>query len=135
MGIGAAAVLVGAVLLVLGGSGRLPLPLAVLGGLLVALGLALTVAAVLAFGRLAQTVELGAEAVTVRRRRGTVTLAWSDISKVLLDGPRLILLPAAEQNEPVQVLNPGGAAEATFTSLTEAVRERLDAHRGYRPLE
>lgn len=135
MAIGAGAVLVGALLLVGWGAGRLPLVLAVLGGLLAVLGLALTVAAGRAFGRLAQTVELRAAGATLLTRGRSTTLAWSDVKKVSLDGPRLILLPDSAQIEPLQVLNPGGTADATFAALTAAVSARLDAHRGYRQLE
>ena len=135
MAIAAAAVLVGAVLLVVWGAEPLPLVLAILGGLLAALGLALMIAAALAFGRLAQTVELTAAGVSVRNRRGNTTLKWSEVKKVSLDGPRLILLPAREEIDALQVLNPGGTADATFAELTDAVRDRLDAHRGYGPLE
>jgi hypothetical protein len=126
---------VGAILLVLWGALDLPVVVAVLGGLLLAFGGAVLLAAVLAFGRLAQTVELSRAGITVRTRSRTAQRVWSDITEVKQQGPWLILQTHPEDEDPLAIRNPGGGAARTFTSIVEGVRSRLDADRGYRPFE
>jgi hypothetical protein len=125
----------GAVLLVAWAALDLPVVVAVLGAVLLAFGGALLVAAILAIGRLAQTVELDEAGVTFRRGQRTRRLPWAAVQQVTLNGARLTLRTDPAEGEPVKVLNPGGGAEATFLALLAALRERLDADRGYRPLE
>jgi len=125
----------GAVLLVAWAALDLPLVVAVLGALLLAFGATLLVAAILAVARLAQTVELDEAGVTLRRGQRTRRLPWAAVQQVTLNGARLTLRTDPGQGEPMEVLNPGGAAEASFLALLGALRQRLDADRGYRPLE
>ena len=136
-GLGRAAGLevVGAILLVTWGALDLPLVVCILGGLLLACGGAAMLAGVLALRRFAQTVELSATGVTVTSAQGTRTLPWSTVTQVTLNGRVLTLQTGSDRDEPVEVLNPRGPAEATFAALIEALRGRLDADRGYRPLE
>ena len=124
----------GAILLVTWGALDLPLIVGILGGLLLAGGGGAMLAGVLAIRRFAQTVELGSKGVTLTTAQQSRTLAWSAVTQVTLNG-RVLVLQTAQGDEPVEVLNPRGPAEATFGALMEALRARLDADRGYRPLE
>jgi len=126
---------VGAILLVSWGALDLPLVVCILGGLLLACGGAAMLAGVLALRRFAQTVELSATGVTVTSARGTRTLPWSSVTQVTLNGRVLTLQTGSDRDEPVEVLSPHGQAEVTFLALIEALRGRLDADRGYRPLD
>lgn len=124
---------IGAILLVGWDALDLPVVVVVLAALLLAFGSAVLLAAVLAFGRLAQTVEVGPSGVTLHTRsRDATTLAWADVKQVTLNGDRLVLKTASE-DQAMAVRNPGGGADRTFAAMTEAIRARLDADRGYRP--
>ena len=126
---------IGAILLVTWGALDLPLVVGILGGLLLACGGGAMLAGVLALRRFAQTVELTSMGVTVAGAQGTRTLPWSSVTQVTLNGRVLTLQTGSDRDEPVEVLNPRGPAEVTFAALIEALRERLDTDRGYRPLE
>ena len=123
----------GAILLVTWGALDLPLVVGILGGLLLAGGGGAMLAGVLAIRRFAQTVELGPKGITVTTAQQSRTLPWSAVTQVTLNG-RVLVLKTTTGDEPLEVLNPRGAAEATFGALMVALRARLDADRGYRPL-
>jgi hypothetical protein len=56
---------------------------------------------------------------------------WSQIESVSLHGPRLTFTPKG--GEPaIAVVNPRSPNNPTFLALVAAIRERLNADRGYR---
>ncbi|WP_375424249.1 hypothetical protein [uncultured Friedmanniella sp.] len=130
LAIAAGTVVVGAVLLVLWHGLSLPLAAAVLAGLLLVLGVALVLAALLFTARLRTEVRLYPDAITVRRRDQERSVSWREITEVSLTHPRLALL-TAERTGGVVVVNPRQASDPVFSSLVEEVRRRLDADRGY----
>ena len=133
LAIGSGGAVAGAGLLVLWRSMALSPAVAVLGGLLLAFAVAVTVAAVLAARRWRQTVTLDEEGITVVSGRTRRTLAWSDIKRVTLDGDRAVL--EGDQHSRTEVSNPHGPSERVFVALLEEMTARLDASRGYRPFE
>ena len=124
--------MVGATLIV--GSGALGLGPFVLAVGVAGLGLAvaLSVAALTLVARLRCTLVLDPDGITVIRARRISRLAWSDIDRVSLAGPRLTLVTKASGGADVSVVNLRGQSDPTFTSLARAIRGRLDADRGYR---
>lgn len=133
LAIGAGAVVVGAVLLVLWGSLELPVVLAWLAGLLLVLGLALTVAALVLTARLRTEVRLDETAITVSGRGQERSVTWPEVTKVSLAHPRLSLQTGGSSTGLVLV-NPRGPDDPVFGALVERVRQRLDGDRGYRDL-
>ena len=134
LAIGAGAEVLGALLLVGWGALDLPLVVAVLGGLLLAAGLALVVAAVVLSGRLRTRVELAPDAVRVTRAGQSRSVAWEDVQEVTLHHPQLQVV-TEDPADGLVVTNPRGPADPRFAALLDALRQRLDDHRGYRPLE
>ena len=96
------------------------------------LAVALAVAALILAVRLRSTLVLDPDGITVIRARRTSRLAWSDIDRVSLAGPRLTLVTKASGGADVSVVNLRGQSDPTFVSLAMAIRGRLDADRGYR---
>jgi hypothetical protein len=110
------------------GLGSVALVLGIVG---LALAAALVLSAVIVLGRLRATLVLDADGITMSRGRRTRRLLWSDIDSVGLAGQRLTFRtkPAGED---VSVINPRSGTDPTFTSLVAAIRDRLNANRGYR---
>ena len=132
LAIAAVVAMVGAALIV--GSRALGLGPVVLAVGVAGLGLAvaLSVAALILVARLRCTLVLDTDGIAVIRARRTNRLAWSDIDKVSLTGPRLTLVTKASDGADVSVVNLRGQRDPTFISLARAIRGRLDADRGYR---
>jgi hypothetical protein len=128
--IAAAAVVLGAVLLVVWHRAGLFLVVGVLGALLMVLGLALAIAALVLTARLRTEVRLEAEALTVVRRGRERSVAWDRVREVTLDHPRLTVV-AGEPDDALVVVNPRPAGDPHFASLLAQVKQRLDADRGY----
>ncbi len=135
LGVAAAITVLGAVLLVLSSVYALPVVVSVLAVILLLLGAALVLGATLAYGRLRQTVELSGSGVRLARGRRLAAMSWADVTEVKLARDRLTVLSRVDGVTPVEVLNPRGGDESSFLALAEALRGRLDADRGYRPLE
>jgi hypothetical protein len=130
LAIAAVAVVLGAVLLVLWRSARLSLVVGVLGALVMVLGLALAVAAVVLTARLRTEVRLEPAALTVVRRGRSRSVPWNQVREVTLDHPRLTVV-AAEPDAGLVVVNPRQAGDPRFASLLTEIRQRLDADHGY----
>lgn len=121
----------GATLLVLGSALALPAAVLVIGGIVLASALAVTVAAGLAERRWRQTVLLEDGALTVSSRDDRRTLRWSDIKAVRLEGDRLVFTKTSGEQDPAEVTNPHGPSQRTFSAMLAAISARLDADRGY----
>lgn len=132
LAIAAATVVVAAALLVLWRSLDLSAVLAGIGGVLMLLGVALAVAALVLRARLRTEVRLDADSLTVLRAGHERSLAWTDIEQVTLQHPRLTLV-AADPERSLVVVNPRTERDRVFRALQETVRQRLDADRGYGP--
>jgi hypothetical protein len=130
LAIAAVAVVLGAVLLVLWHSARLSLVVGVLAALLMVMGVALAVAALVLTARLRTEVRLEPEALTVVRRGRQRSVPWDQVREVTLDHPRLTVI-AAEPEADLVVVNPRPAGDPRFASLLAEVKQRLDAGRGY----
>jgi hypothetical protein len=129
LAIAAAAVVLGAVLLVLWRSAGLSLVVGALGVLLMLLGVALAVAALVLTARLRTEVRLEPEALTIVRRGRQRSVPWDQVREVILDHPRLTVV-AAEPAAGLVVINPRSAGDPRFASLLVQITQRLDADRG-----
>jgi len=127
--IAAGAALVAIVMLGIALTGRASTALTVVGVVLLLLGLALGLAAVVLARRLRASVRVDDQALTLRRGRRTQSLAWSDVGEVTLEGARLSLV--AKSGGSLEVVNPRTPGDPTFVALLRAIRKRLDADRGY----
>ncbi len=132
LAIASVSAVVGAILMVLWGANGWSAAVLVIGILLLAFGVALVVAAILASRRRRQTVEVTETGLTLNDSRGARTVRWSEVRQVTLNGPRLALLTGDGTEVAAQVLNPGGRSHTTFMALAQAVQTALDADRGYR---
>jgi hypothetical protein len=102
------------------------------GASLMILGVGLVIVAVLLNRRLHRTLILTPTAITLVRGRARRTLKWSDIERVSLTGPRLVLVTKPGSGRSAAVINPGGHSRQSFAALIEAIRGKLDTDRGYR---
>jgi hypothetical protein len=130
LAIAAVAVVIGAVLLVLWHSAGLSVVVGVLAALLMVLGLALAIAALVLTARLRTEVRLEPEALTLVRRGRERSVPWDQVREVTLDHPRLTVI-AAEPDHGLVVVNPRPAGDPHFAALLAQVKQRLDADRGY----
>ncbi len=106
----------------------------VFGVALIVIGVVLVFAAFVVYNRLRRTLILDASAITLIRGRGRRTLKWSEIERVSLRGPRLVLVTKPGSGHSAAIINPGGHSGQTFGALVDAIRLRLDADRGYSDL-
>jgi hypothetical protein len=116
--------------LIIWGRGNAGTVFLVLGIGLLLFGLSLAASVLLVLARLRAYVELDPEKITIRRGSQARTLRWTEIERVLLDGPRLTL-QAKEPQQDAVVINPRPAADPGFMSLVAAISQRLDTSRGY----
>ena len=77
----------------------------------------------------------GSDDLAVLRGRQSRSVAWSEIDKVSLRGPRLTVITKTGGGANLVVINPRTPADPTFAALIAAVRRRLDVDRGYQPPE
>ena len=103
----------------------------VLGVGLLLFGLSLAASVLLFLRRVRADVELDPEKITIRRGSQVHTLRWTEIERVLLDGPRLTLQAKKPQQDAV-VIYPRSVSDPRFMSLVAAISQRLDISRGYR---
>ena len=134
LAIAAGTEVLGALLLVGWQALDLPLVVAVLGALLLAFGTVLLAAAVVLGGRLRTLVELTPETLRVTRAGRSRSVPWAAVQEVTLNHPQLQVV-TEDPAEGVVITNPRGPADPRFASLLDALRQRLDTDRGYRPLE
>lgn len=133
LAIAAVAEVLGAALLVAWSVWGLPLVVALLGGLLLALGTVLVAAALVLTGRLRTEVLLSADAITVVRSGQRRSVPWNQVREVTLQHPRLHVV-AADPADGLVVVSPRGQGDPSFHTLVQAVRRRLDDESGYREL-
>jgi len=100
---------------------------------LVALVLASTwaVVALMLTRRLRTSVILDSDSISVTQGGSTHSLAWSDVDQVGLRGRHLVLSAKSGPDEDAAVLNPRTRTDPVFMAVVTAVRDRLDADRGY----
>ncbi|CAA9313712.1 MAG: hypothetical protein AVDCRST_MAG61-1909 [uncultured Friedmanniella sp.] len=134
LAIAAVSDLVGALLLVGWGALDLPIAVAVVGALALAFGTVLVGAALVLNGRLRTQVQLAAEAITVVRGGRQRSVPWSAVEEVKLQHPQLHVV-ATDPADGLVIVNPRAAGDPLFASMMDAIRQRLDTDRGYRPLE
>lgn len=130
LAIAAAAAVVAMVLLVVSGLADSTVIL-VLGLVILVLAVAMGLGAVLLTRRLRTEVVLDVDGITVTQGGSSHTLAWSHVDEVGLRGRHLVLTAKPGQGEDAAVLNPGNRADPAFLAVVTAVRDRLDADRGY----
>jgi hypothetical protein len=108
-------------------------PVALVTGIVgLVLGVVLVLAAAILVVRLRSTLLLDGQGLTVLHGRRTDRLLWSDITSVNLAGPRLTFVTESASGTGVSILNPRSRTDPTFLALVAAIRDRLDADRGYR---
>jgi hypothetical protein len=125
--------LAGAFLILIGNELHWPGLILVLSGVLLAFGIAFTVAVFVMVRRVRSVLLLDVNAITVVRGRRKTMLKWSDIQEVTLRGQRLVLV-GRPGSRSAAVVNPPGSSQAVFAALVDAVKARLDDNRGYRQL-
>jgi hypothetical protein len=103
----------------------------VVGLVVLVLAIVMGVTALLLTRRLRTSVVLTADTLTVVQGGNTRTLAWAGVDEVGLRGRHLVLTAKPGQGEDLAVLNPRTRSDPAFLSLLTAVRDRLDADRGY----
>lgn len=112
-------------------------------GVLIVGVIALVLAVALATGalwltrKLRTTVVLAPDAITVTQDGRTQSLAWSNVQEVGLRGRHLILAAKSGPDADAAIMNPRTRSDPAFLAVVTAVRDRLDADRGYgaRPFE
>jgi hypothetical protein len=130
LAIAAGAVVLGALLLVLGRAAGVPVVLGVLGGLVMLAGVALAVAALVLAARLRTEVVLDDDGVAVTRLGARRSLPWREVQEVTVAHPRLTLV-TAEPAQELSLVNPRRAGDERFLALLARLQQRLDADRGY----
>jgi hypothetical protein len=93
-------------------------------------GIALAVGAFLLSARLRTLIYLDADGITLIRGGRNRVLRWADIDQVTLSGARLTLQAKGNAHS-ASVINPRSPADFVFVALMAAIRQRLDASRGY----
>jgi hypothetical protein len=93
-------------------------------------GIALAVGAFLLSARLRTLIYLDADGITLIRGSRKRVLRWADIDQVTLSGARLTLQAKGNAHS-ASVINPRSPADFVFVALMAAIRQRLDASRGY----
>ena len=134
LAIAAGTEVLGALLLVGWQALDLPLVVAVVGALLLALGTLLVAAALVLGGRLRTLVELTPDNLRVTRAGRSRAVPWSAVQEVRLQHPQVQVV-TEDPADGLVITNPRGAADPRFAAMLDALRERLDTDRGYRPLE
>ena len=93
-------------------------------------GIALAGGAFLLSARLRTLIYIDAEGITLIRGRRNRVLRWVDIDQVTLSDARLTLQAKGNAHS-ASVINPRSPADFVFVALMAAIRQRLDASRGY----
>lgn len=133
LAISAGLVVVGVLLLVLTSAYGWAVGMLVLSIVLVVLGVALAVTAMVLTRRIRSVVVSTPDTITVEHGRDRHALTWSEVGEVRVVGHRLVLSRKEGQGS-VSVLNPRMRANPTFLALMADVQQRLDADRGYSQL-
>lgn len=103
----------------------------IVGVVVLVLVVTLAVVALLLTRRLRTSVVLDPDQITVTQGGRTQTLAWADVDEAGLRGPHLILAAKPGRGEDAAIRNPRTRSDPAFLAVVTAVRDRLDADRGY----
>ncbi|MGI8459137.1 MAG: hypothetical protein ACR2LI_13640 [Propionibacteriaceae bacterium] len=133
LAISAVAILVGVVVLVAASEFGWPPAASWVGLTLGFAGVLVGVAAWVSARRLRSEIVVRTNGLTVAGARGRTTLPWSEIEGVTAIEHQLIL-NRTDGGPEVVIINPRGGREPAYPALVEAIRRRMDADRGYRPL-
>lgn len=130
--IAAGCAVLGAVLLVAGSSGGWPIGVVALGGVVLAFGIVLALAALILVRRSRASFAFDADGYRITGPGGTVTGRWDRTRQVTMSagGHRIGLLGEPDRH----VLSPAPASDPRARAMLADLKERLDADRGYRPL-
>ncbi len=129
LAIASLAALAGAVLTVLAAAFDLPGAVLLLGAVVLGVALALAVAGLLLTARLRSTISLDPAGLRLSRGHQRVDLAWGDISAVDLTADSIVL--RTRDHVRTELPNPRGTSDPVVSSMLNAIREALDADRGY----
>lgn len=104
---------------------------------LLVLAVALAVGALVLTRRLRTSVVLRSDTITVVHGGRSQSVPWAAVSEVGLRGRHLILAAKPGEGAGAAILNPRTRSDPAFLSVVTAVRDRLNADRGYgaRPFE
>lgn len=132
LAIASVAALLGAVLVVLSATTGLPGLVLVVGVVLLLAGLALAIAGLVLTARLKTTVSLDSDGLHLSRGTARTELPWREITGVDLTANHILVRTSTADG--AQILNPRGPSDPSVRRLMNAVREALDADRGYQNL-
>lgn len=113
----------GAVLVVLAAANRWHPVVTVLGGVLIAAGLALTALGIWALFRLRVHARFDATGYTITSQRGEVDGPWIEVRKVTLSGPRLVI--ERREGADHEVLTPLGDTDPVAERMLRDMTRRL----------
>lgn len=125
--IAAAAAVVGAVLIVAGSVTPMA-PLRIAGTVLLVLGGALAILALIMVLRLSTTVIMDTDGLEVRRLGRRQRIPWAEVTSVKATRHHFIVVASSGGTE---FVNPRDGEDPTVVALMTAIRDRLDANRGY----
>lgn len=103
----------------------------IIGIAVLVLALALGIGALVLTRRLRTSVELRTDTITITHGGRSQSLAWAAVDEVGIRGRHLILAAKPGGGEGAAILNPRTRSDPAFLSLVTAVRDRLNADRGY----
>ena len=130
LAVAAGLTVVGAGLLVLTSVVGWPVWVAIAAVVVIVLGVALAVAALLLTARVRTVVHTDDQQISVSRAGRSASARWVSVAEVTLVGCRLTL--SEQQGDGgVEVFNLRSRSDPTFLALTGEIQRRLDASRGY----
>lgn len=124
----AAAAVVAGMALILAGTVAVLQPVVIVGVVLLVLGAGLAVAAVILVLRASTKVIMDDAGLEVRRVGWRRRIPWSEITAVKATRHHFIVVANSGGTE---FVNPRDGEDRTVTALMTAIRDRLDANRGY----
>lgn len=122
--------LAGAVLIV-GWQSGWPLPLGVIGIVLLVLAVSLAVVATVLTWRFQTTLVVERDTLTLHTGRRRTVLRWQDVAGIEVQGPRLVITPTDGGRPVVAYVDPRQVGQPSFQALATLLAARLDASRGY----
>ncbi len=125
--IAAAAAIVGAALIVAGSVAALD-PVRIVGVAVLVLGVGLAVVALILVLRLSTTVIMDGAGIEVRRIGRRQRIPWAEVTSVKATRHHFIVVASTGGTE---FVNPRDDADRSVVAFMTAVRDRLDANRGY----
>ena len=123
--------IVGAVLIVVGSDAANPV-VAVIGVVVLVLGLALLVAALIGYRRFSTVVEIDDRGLVIRSAGKTARRRWNEINQVRAQDHHVYLWTDSDDGETLQIVCPQGSSDPEVRRLETTLARALDADRGYR---